>query len=470
MIMRTHSILFALASTLMLALTACEQNTPLPEEQFPKKQLIEEFTGQDCGWCPLGMNYIHDFVSNDTNWIVVLHHDGYQKDHFTVSGSSTIARKLSVNGAPSMALNRTKTQTGEGKLLIFHPAYLADMQRSNFETTTYASIGISNNYDAESRTLRVHVDGRIGKDDYPALKLTVLVKESGMIDYQADYNDTYEGWKEFRHTNAVRAFMTAAFGDTITIDKKRAYSSDYVLTLNENWVAENCMVVAFLSEGDKPVVQAEQRPVVAGSKGGADIKHGGITKTPVPDYYPEPGATTAPADYSKLEADTMTTTVAGYQSAQGIKLWTIMTYNENEKFLVGNTNCIPFAYLYVITSANESNIANGTYEINNSFMPGSVYAGYRNDRLLEIDGSTLYYTSLSYFNNNYLVPSAQWLITDGSMTITDEGYTLDGHARNGAEIHLVGSTPIINQGRISAPQHQESAPANMPMQRVIKRL
>ena len=70
------------------------------------------------------------------------------------------------------------------------------------------------------------MSGLVGRDDIGSLQLTVLVKESGMIDTQADYNNTFEGWQEFRHTNAVRAFMTAAKGDAIEVNNQH-YSAEY---------------------------------------------------------------------------------------------------------------------------------------------------------------------------------------------------------------------------------------------------
>ena len=82
-------LFIALLSLAALTFTACNTNNPdgpIPDS-FPKKHLIEEFTGQDCGYCPYGMNCISDFTANDTNFIVVLHHYGYKQDHFTVSGS-----------------------------------------------------------------------------------------------------------------------------------------------------------------------------------------------------------------------------------------------------------------------------------------------------------------------------------------------------------------------------------------------
>ena len=95
--------LWAMAGMALIGFTACEPNTPQePEKQdtipasFPKKHLIEEFTGQACGYCPDGMDAVHEFVGNDTNWVLVLHHAGYSDDHFTVKGSKTIATALNV--------------------------------------------------------------------------------------------------------------------------------------------------------------------------------------------------------------------------------------------------------------------------------------------------------------------------------------------------------------------------------------
>lgn len=263
-----------------ICFTACQQPNE-PErpilDSYPKKHLIEEFTGQGCGYCPYGMDCIHDFMGNDSNFVLILHHYGYQKDHFSVTGSLTITNALKVDGAPSVSIDRTKTNYGEGKGVVFHPGYLGSTKKSQFDTTTYASIFIKTDYQPGSRNLTIDVSGEISEPWAEDLHLTVLIKESGMIDYQADYYNTQNGWKEFRHTNAVRAFLTAAKGDALNVHERR-YKEKYTIELNEKWIPENCMVVAFITEGFQPVVQAEQCPVIAGTTGGADIQHGGITE------------------------------------------------------------------------------------------------------------------------------------------------------------------------------------------------
>ena len=444
-----HFFPFLALSFALVALTSCEpKEEPQPEPipaSFPKKHLIEEFTGQGCGYCPYGMDCIHDFVQNDTNYVLVLHHYGYQQDHFTVAGSKTITNALKVSGAPSMTINRAKTSYKEDgykrSTLVFHPANLPSADKTQFDQTTYASVNIENTYDPSSRELKVTVSGALCTADYPSLNLTVLVKESGMIDTQADYYKTFEGWQEFRHTNAVRAFLTDAKGDELIVDSTRHYIAEYSVTLNDAWVPENCMVVAFLSEEFRPVIQANQKPVVSATKGGADILHGGVTAVPVADYYPEPDAASGPKDLSSREADSLAVSnaYAEHYPSQNITLWTLQAYNTSYTVSIKRTPCIPFVQLYLVTSYDPDASLIGTFPLNSTMQPGTAIAGYRDDENVEIAGSRFYYTSLSYFNQGYLNPLAQWLITEGAITITEEGWTMEGKARNGSDIKLVGS-------------------------------
>ena len=462
---------FALLGIMAVALIGCkDKNEPQAEPQneepqqeqevipsaFPKKHLIEEFTGQDCGYCPGGMTSVHDFIGNDSDFIVVLHHDGYSPDHFTVAGSTTITKELKVSGAPSITINRSKIKySGNKSAIVFHPGYLPDTKKSQLADSTYASVVIANTYDASSRQLTVKVSGALCYENYPQLYLTVLVKESGMIDYQKDYYDTFEGWEEFRHTNAVRAILSEPKGDALDVDATRHYNAEYTLTLDSKWNAENCMVVAFLSEAFKPVVQAEQAPVVAGTKGGADIQHGGIKPVPVADYYPEPNATDGPAAFSGNNAETLTEASAYYTQypSYGLTLWSIQAYNASTSVTVGGTACVPFIGIGLLTEYNATPTfpTTGTFMFDTSDQPGTVMAGYRTETPPSVGGSMFYFTSLSYLQEGYLYPIAQWLIVDGQLTITEEGWAINGHARNGSEIHIVGTTPIQNGGAASAP-------------------
>ena len=457
-----YLVLIALSA---LLLTACEPNVPQAPilDSYPKKQLIEEFTGQDCGYCPYGMNCISEFIANDTNWVLVLHHAGYASDHFTVAGSETITKALKVSGAPYVAINRSKTKFREdGKntsAVAFNPGNLETASRFQFDETTYASVKIANSYDAETRELKVRVYGALSRKDVESLYLTVLIKESGMVDYQQDYLFTYEGWQEFRHANAIRAFLTEAKGDEVIISKQR-YEDQFTITLDEKWNAENCMVVAFLSEEFQPVIQAEQCPVVAGTQGGANIQHGGITAVPVEDYYPEPDAVKGPSDYSGWEVDTLTAAQCDYTAytAYNFNYWTLLSYNPGRIIKIDNTSCIAFTYIYLFTDVEQTTFPTGTFEFKTTEEPGTAYAGIRDDSQVVLGGSSFYYANRAYFNQGYLVPSAQWLIADGTITINEDGWEVIGHARNGAPIHIVGPVP----------QQQSKLPFKAPNKKILQ--
>lgn len=429
---------------------------PVVEATFPMKHIIEEFTGEDCGYCPYGMDCVSEFMGNDQNWILLMHHAGYDDDHFTIAGSKKISKKLGVNGAPTISVDRNKNIYN--KSLTFHPGYLPNVNKSKIATETYVSTVIQNNYDAASRQLTVTVSGQIGKAvDSIELMLTVVVKESGMIDYQADYYNTYEGWQEFRHVSAARVFLTDPFGDKIqpTQDKdgRLLYTAEYTTTLNDAWVADNCAVVAFVSEGLKPIVQVEEQPVVAGTQGGRDIEHEGITAVPVSENYPEPDNGNGPFDYY-TDADNIAFNVsyARYTpySNYGFNFWQMMAYNENITINCENTQCVPFAYIYIFTETTQTAIPTGEYPINGTMQPGTVWAGYRDDSKYEVDGSVLYFTSKTYFEQNYLVPAAKWLIASGTLTVRENGWTLTGTTRGGKTVSMSGGA-IQNGGRAQAP-------------------
>ena len=139
-------------------------------------------------------------------------------------------------------------------------------------------------------------------------------------------------------------------------------------------------------------------------------------------------------------------------ATQGITLWQIQAYNANAIVSVSGTSCVPFARIYLVAPYSATpTLPEGTFPVNTTEQAGTVLAGQRDDANFEIFGSMFYFTSLSYFQQGYLDPKAQWLISDGELTISTDSWLLSGHARNGAAINLTGSTPITNSGRASLP-------------------
>ena len=277
--------IFTVLVLLCATLVASAQDVP---SSFPRKYLIEHFTGDQCGYCPYGMYSIVEYTQQtSTPCIWVSHHYGFNTDEYTISESAKIASASGVSGAPNMAMNRTKVM---GTSIAFHPGYLvedgmAETIASKCETTAEASVVIEHTYNAETRQLDVTVSGQVANTTTTEYLLTVLIKENGLIGKQADYYWSWKtaGYKEFMHPCVVRDLLTVSqLGDTVKVENQ-AYSKTFTYTVSEKWVAENCNVVAYITPlAKKPVINAEETALVAGTTGGAEYLPFGITETQAP--------------------------------------------------------------------------------------------------------------------------------------------------------------------------------------------
>ena len=277
--------IFTVLVLLCATLAASAQEVP---SSFPRKYLIEHFTGDQCGYCPYGMYSIVEYTQQtSTPCIWVSHHYGYNQDEYTISESSKIGSTCGVSGAPNMAINRTKVM---GTAIAFHPGYLvedgmAETIASKCDTTAEASVVINHTYNADTRELNVTVSGQVANTTTTEYLLTVLIKENGLIGKQADYywSCKTSGYKEFMHPCVVRDVLNASpYGDTVKVENQ-AYSKTLTYTIPEKWVAENCNVVAYITPlAKKPIINAEETPLVAGTTGGAEYQPFGITENQAP--------------------------------------------------------------------------------------------------------------------------------------------------------------------------------------------
>lgn len=419
---------FFLLAALTLGLAACQGNDPDRPEggKYPRKHLIEHFTGEDCGYCPYGMESIEEFLSSTKkDYIWVSHHYGYGTDEYTIPANSTIGKKLGINGAPSVVFDRTKRRVNGTSAYGFHPGYLTEKGAVPLADadSAYANVVIVSSFDAASRELKVTVKGNVLDETIASLRLSVLVKESGMVGKQADFYGSWEGWKEFRHVKTVRAMLTEAMGDVVEV-KKGKYSADYTYTVPAKWVAENCMIVAYITEDAttvKPIINAEQTPLVAGTKGGEDFLAEGIKAVPVSETYPEDGAPAANIEFTAINLNTQNFAQYGYV---GVTLQA-----PNAKFNVGGYACYPYMQLYLFSASTTPSA--GTYRIvENNYTAGTIGAGYRDDANFDLGGSMLYYV---FVQNGSLYPMSQWLLRSGELVIDNAGnYTINATTLNGS--------------------------------------
>ena len=409
-------------TTLLLTvafMTMMAQEVPA---SFPRKFLIEHFTGTWCQYCPYGMMAI-DYViqTSKTPYIWLSHHldddyainEGY--DLFSFGMANVPSNE---QGVPAMMLNRTKQSQGQ----TFHPGYLPDMTITD-ATTAEASVVIDHTYNPDTRQLNITVSGQVTNTTTTAYLLTVLIKENGIISSQSDaYFAWGSQWKEFIHPRLSRAFISAAMGDRVNVTNQ-AYSKTYTYTLNEKWVPENCCVVAYITPTTKkPVINAEQAAIVEGTTGGEHFYPLGITSSKAPN-----GSDKITFDsiiVNKTEADKIKVLLISE------KVVSHAQYGELQPVLALEINTtsdkLPVDTLDISAGKEENTITAGSFDINTFTYGGSCY----------------YYVDPVALKAGVVDPYFAWRLNKGKLAIDAQGNILTaGNFYNGEHFTMRYNAP-----------------------------
>lgn len=194
--------------------------------------LIEQFTGQGCGYCPGGANAIKEAIADlgDASKVVwVVNHYGYVADDFTVSESETIGSRLGVPGAPTCDLNRALIP-GISSLVWSPYNMTADILKTALDEPALADIKIESQYNADTREFTATVSGKcLASEAY----ITAIVSQNGMVATQKDYsNNKDETITDYVHNHAPRKFLTSAVGEKLTVAADGTYSKTFTYTVS----------------------------------------------------------------------------------------------------------------------------------------------------------------------------------------------------------------------------------------------
>ena len=379
----------------MLAMGMSAQDVPT---FFPRKFLLEHFTSANCNQCPMGMKYIVEYLDKQTTpYIWVSHHAVYGTDEYTIPASNAIAMNyLGMNTVPSVVFNRSKQ---DGLMVI--GAWTIENLVVKDDTVAEASVVIEHQFDVATRRLDVTVSGQVANTDRKEYLLSILIKENGLVGRQEDAYCSWKGtkWQEYMHPRVVRDFVTATFGDTVRVENQAySYTTSYVV--DDEWVAENCCVVAYLTPLEKnPVINAEQVALVAGTEGGEQYGPYGITEGKGPN--------------TSISFDSVRVTRFG---------------NGQLEMMLISSKTIKTSYFgickqvgYVCVNTEDSVLQPGVYAIEEGTADGTITAGYRVDEEETLGGSRLLYAVSADLKNGIVTPIHMWRMNTGEMTIGADG-------------------------------------------------
>ena len=229
--------------------------------------LMEEFTGVQCVNCPQGSETLQLLLDQHGDRLVgiSIHAGEFAPPYpestvdFRNPAADAIFDLLQVPTLfPNSAINRGN-HVGDF-LVVPGDGQWAGIVDTELEKPLVMRLGLAHEYNADTRELEVCAK-MYPQEDFTAdeILLTILIIENDIVDVQKTPSGKVP---DYVHKHALRGAITNPTGNLITesITAGAEISNGFAFTLPDDWVAENCEIVAFVGKGgqDKEILQAVQ--------------------------------------------------------------------------------------------------------------------------------------------------------------------------------------------------------------------
>ena len=224
----------------------------------PRTVLLENFTTAQCGNCPSAHTRIKSALQTRSNVVWLAHHVGYGTDNWTISESETLLRFYNANGsiyAPAVMLDRTHftgTAFSDGSSsnapgpVFFPSSDVGNAIQTALEAPAFVKVSMINtNYNANTRQVSTTVRVEFTSDlTLSSPRVSLYLMEDSL------YGSQSGGSSNYQHDHVIRAAISDITGDAGIItstNQGNTFEQTYTYTLNNNWNADHCRLVAFAS-------------------------------------------------------------------------------------------------------------------------------------------------------------------------------------------------------------------------------
>lgn len=261
----------------VLSIFSCQENMPvIPPPPDPgdstRKVLVEEFTGVQCSGCPSGSAELENLLAiyGDNLVVVSIHTFDFgspypesQYDFRTDAGEELVNYLGNPFAFPSAVINRKDFDGGAYRLQYGKDKWNGFI-KEELEEDPKLTVNLTKSYDFATRELQAQISGVAAADLTGEIRLTVMVTETGIVDPQLD--ESAGLILDYTHKHVFRATLTATKGDRLATDMVEGDTYDVTrsIILPEDWIAENCEIIAFVNLVDgqeKEVLQVEATEV-----------------------------------------------------------------------------------------------------------------------------------------------------------------------------------------------------------------
>lgn len=221
-------------------------------ENTLRNVMIEDFTAHQCGNCPAAAIIATNIQNSHPEGrvsVVAIHAGGLAATNDTYSTDWTTEEgdiywdQLSFQANP---LGRVNRKNGVGN--FFAPDEWPPQAEAMLVEEATVNLQMVANYVSDDNVLNVHVNGQFAEDFAPITKLVVLILESHIIDDQLDYDSDPEHVTDYEFNHTLRGSVSGALGLNFSSGAVSGdeIQKDYSYIWNDEWIPENCSVVAFV--------------------------------------------------------------------------------------------------------------------------------------------------------------------------------------------------------------------------------
>ena len=224
-----------------------EEPTPTGEAvpgSFTKKVLMEEFTGEWCGYCPDGATIMKGIITANPNRVIAA--SVHQGDFLAISQYSTLNSFLDVKGFPRSAVNRTPAQgTSSGGsqdgLLVYSRGNWNTNVTRELSKTAICGLKLETTVSGTTAEIKVSCGANTAID---GAHLTVYLTEDGIPESTSGAQSG--AGPGYINDEVLRACVSNGTGDAIDLNSSELATKTYSGIDISGYNKSNLKVVAFI--------------------------------------------------------------------------------------------------------------------------------------------------------------------------------------------------------------------------------
>ncbi|MDO9512872.1 MAG: Omp28 family outer membrane lipoprotein [Bacteroidales bacterium] len=226
--------------------------------------LIEDFTGHKCVNCPEAAVLAQNIQLASNNRVIIMSiHAGYfavpdQTGNYTAdfrcSESESLYTHFGISSNPTGLINRT---TYLGKRVL-KPDVWQNAVNTQLSQSPRFDIRINNTYNTANRQLSSVVKVKSLTDNAGEYKLCLYIVENNIIAPQKNNIPaigTTPDILNYVHKHILRGSLNGTWGESIYTENPviqgDVFEKTISYTVSENWVADNCSIIAFVYRNDE---------------------------------------------------------------------------------------------------------------------------------------------------------------------------------------------------------------------------